>query len=173
MVETSFGYLFVCVTAPPVVALPPWRVVVLHVFSASRFLTRMITQLPLFTLSLDSLLFAGCPFSILPLFGNYLVLFLCGPCPSEFYHLQLSSSLSTHKPHGSSVHCISRATIRFILCWTLLFPVPPAWHVHTVSTPPHPPHPCWRSSTLAFNYLVSVSPSLVCIACGNVRWTDG
>lgn len=58
----------------PVVALPSWRVVVLHVLSASRFLTGIVTQLPLFTLSV-SLLFADCPYSIRPLFGNYLVLF--------------------------------------------------------------------------------------------------
>lgn len=109
---------------------------VLHVLSASRFLTSIITQLPLFTLSLVSLsFFADCPFPVRPLFGNYLVLSCADRALPSFYpnnHLQLSSSLSTREPHGLSIHCISQATTRF---YTLL-DAPPPCHQHRLCTVP-------------------------------------
>lgn len=117
-----------------------WRVVVLHILSASRSLTGIITQLPLFTLSLVNLLFADRPYSIRALFGNYLVLFCADHALPSFIQtttFNLPVARSTHTPLGSSVHCIIQATTRFYTLLDTFLPMPPTLHVHAF-TPPTP-----------------------------------
>ena len=169
MVETYIRIPFVCIAAPPpVVALPPRRVVVLHVLSASRFLTNMTTQLPLFYA------FVGQAF-LIP-FAHYSVTTLCFSVrtmpPQVLSKRTLSTSPVAHLRECFWAHpFIASAKQRLVLipCW---MPLLPMLHQHRMCTPSHPPTPITRATHARFLPQSSkVIPSLLCIACG--RTLDG
>lgn len=174
MIETSFGYLYLrCSTS--CYRFPSWRVVVLHVLSASRFLTGMITQLPLFTLSSASLFFFSQ--TVLFPFARYSVITLCFPVRTMPLRVLPKQPPSTFKwpVRASLVAYPFIASVKqqpvFTLCWTLFSPCRQQ-RAHDAFTLAHIPLPCWGTHA-RFKLLVMISRPKLIMYCVWKRTLDG